>query len=138
MRRLGEREMRTEVWIDSVLLMFLLLWYHYRKHLEEQSVYFNVQLWSTLKLSQGGKIKQKLKRRPWGKAACWFVPHDLLNLLSYSIQAYPSKGGTAHGDIGPSTSTVDQEHAPQARPRSILIGTFSQLRFLLPDISSLS
>jgi hypothetical protein len=41
--------------------------------------------------------------------------HDLLSLFSYTTQEYLPKGGITHVDVGPSTSVINQENAPQAR-----------------------
>lgn len=47
--------------------------------------------------------------RQWRCAAFWLVPHELLNPLSYSSRAIP--GGSAHSELGPPTSIINQRTA---------------------------
>lgn len=48
-------------------------------------------------------------------AASWLVPLSLLNLLFYTIQDLLAQGGTTHPELGPPTSTINQENALQRR-----------------------
>lgn len=68
----------------------------------------------------------------WRSAAYWIAPHDLLSLLSESIQDHMSRNGTTLGGLGPLTSIINRETLTKACPPANLIGAFSQLRFLLP------
>ena len=42
-------------------------------------------------------------------------------------------GGSAHSELGPPTSIINQENALWACPQAGLVGTFSQLRFPRPN-----
>lgn len=43
--------------------------------------------------------------------ACWLDPLGLVSLLSYTVQDNQPQGGTAHSDLGPPTSKLNQENA---------------------------
>lgn len=54
--------------------------------------------------------------------------HGFLNLLSYTTQYHQS----SHSELGPHTSTINQEKAARACPPANLLAAFSQLWFSLP------
>lgn len=45
---------------------------------------------------------------------CLLLTHGLLRLLSYSTQDHQFRGGTAHSELRPPTSTVNQENTHRA------------------------
>lgn len=66
---------------------------------------------------QGRTRRQELKQDPQttrGMAlAHWLDVHGLFSLLSYTTQDYLPKKGITHSVLGPPTSIIDQENAPQ-------------------------
>lgn len=65
------------------------------------------------------KSKQHLKAEHWGRntrremlLTGWLVFHGFLNLFSYTIQGHLPRGGTAHSELNPSTSVINQDNAP--------------------------
>lgn len=79
----------------------------------------------------GGELKS------WRKAAYWFAHHGFLNLLLYSTPDLQPRGGTTHNDVGPFTSSINQENTQRyfshmSFPEVNILGEFSQFWFLLP------
>ena len=54
---------------------------------------------------------QELNQKPKRNADYWFVPHGLINLLSYASQDYLPSGGTTQNGLGPLMSIINQENA---------------------------
>ena len=50
----------------------------------------------------------------WKSAANLLALCGLLSLLSYSARDHQSRNGTAHSELGPPISIINQENAPQA------------------------
>lgn len=50
---------------------------------------------------------------PWRSAIYWFAPHGLLSLVSHSTRDHWFRDGTAHSELGPPTSIVNQGNTPQ-------------------------
>ena len=65
-------------------------------------------------------------------AAYWPVPYGLLSLVSYSTQDHLPRDSTAHSEMGPPTSLINQENVPQACSQVNLLEAFSQRRFPFP------
>jgi hypothetical protein len=70
-------------------------------------------------------------QRLWRSAAYWLALSSLFGLPSYTTQGHQCKGGTAHSELGTSTSIINPENVLQACLEASLVGTFSQLRFPL-------
>lgn len=51
--------------------------------------------------------------KPWRSTVYWFASHSFLSLLSENPEPL-SRGGTTHSGLGPATSIILQEDAPQA------------------------
>lgn len=62
-------------------------------------------------------------------AAYWLVLCGVLSLFSYITQNSQPRGGTAYSGLGPLTSVINQENAPQPS----LMEAFSELRFLFTN-----
>lgn len=48
--------------------------------------------------------------------AYWLAPHGFLCLLFHIIADHLARAGTTRSELGPTTSIVNQENAPQAYP----------------------
>jgi hypothetical protein len=88
------------------------------------------------KIRAGGTLKawncKRELRRHRRSAAYRAVPHDLLSMISYTIQVSWPRGGTTQWSRPSHTSIINQENAPQFCPQANLVGKFSQLRYPLP------
>ena len=72
-------------------------------------------------------------QRSWRSAALWFALRGLPSLLSYSTQDHYARSGTAHSELDPPTSIINQENVPQqAFSQASLVGTISEWKFPLP------
>lgn len=56
------------------------------------------------------KLETGMKQRPARRAAYWFVPHALLNLLFNITQDHLHMCGIALSGLGPLKSIADQEN----------------------------
>lgn len=80
-----------------------------------------------------GTWRQKLKQRPWRKAAYWLASYDLLSVPSYIFQDHLPKGGTTHNELGPPMSIISQD-----LPIGHFYGDIFLLRFSFPGTGEIA
>lgn len=59
--------------------------------------------------TQGRNLKAGAKPEAMEHTTYWFAPRDSLSLLSYTTQVQPSRDGNTYSELGPSTSTINQD-----------------------------
>lgn len=73
--------------------------------------------------------KQEFKQSQGGMLLIGLFSVGVLSLFSYITQNSQPRGGTAYSGLGPLTSVINQENAPQPS----LMEAFSELRFLFTN-----
>lgn len=64
---------------------------------------------------RAGTRRQEPIQKQWRSAAHWLALHGFFSLLSNSTHTHQPRGGTAHSELYPPTSTTYYENVPEAK-----------------------